>query len=323
MPTPNSVINETISELSLKATLSQYGYCDFKKIINTTQGSIWRVKHQISNQNIIVKVANKYLYSQLMHIAKGKLSPNQENIISEATILQQLNSDYVTKYYGFFSTNFDFVLAMEDGGDCLFDWCVKAHALITKNRLDISEWHNAVKVIFKQMLKCVEYIHSQSICHFDISLENFLVTGLDTRLKTDGKVQFNTENIKVKLCDFGAAHQFAKNSNFMSTKYTGKNNYKSNEVIEEKKPFNAKSNDIWCLGVSIFMLIVGSGPFVHASKSDKRFIRIMNGNITDLLREWNKIEYVNNDLIELFSLIFREENERCNLNDILYAKWIQ
>ena len=68
---------------------------------------------------------------------------------------------------------------MEDGGESLFDFVNKAHQLILSGNIDITEWHRVCKVIFKQMLECIEFIHSLNICHFDISLENFLINDVD------------------------------------------------------------------------------------------------------------------------------------------------
>ena len=66
----------------------------------------------------------------------------------------------------------NFYLVMEDGGHSLFAFVQKAHSLIQAGNLEISHWNEVCKVIFKQMVECVEYLHSQGICHMDISLEN-------------------------------------------------------------------------------------------------------------------------------------------------------
>lgn len=83
---------------------------------------------------------------------------------------------------------------MEHGGNGLFDFVKSAHRLISEGRISHQEWQKAVKVIFKQMVESVEYIHNKNVCHFDLSLENFLV---------NVKVRFVTDEIQVKLCDFG------------------------------------------------------------------------------------------------------------------------
>ena len=55
-----------------------------------------------------------------------------------------------------------------------------------------------IKVIFKQMLKAIQYCHQHNIIHRDVKVENFLV-------KTIGNV------LTVKLSDFGLACSYDPN----------------------------------------------------------------------------------------------------------------
>lgn len=92
---------------------------------------------------------------------------------------------------------------MSDGGESLFRFVEKAHALINVGRIAIKKWIEAVQIIFKQMVDAIEWIHSKNICHFDISLENVLINDVDVRLTNDDKMEFITKSIQIKLCDFG------------------------------------------------------------------------------------------------------------------------
>ena len=90
-------------------------------------------------------------------------------------------------------------MAMEDGGDSLFDFVSKAHRLIMAGSIKPAEWIRVVKVIMNQLVEAVEFMlsthilsvslppthslvvhphstrHNLNICHFDLSLENILV----------------------------------------------------------------------------------------------------------------------------------------------------
>ena len=55
----------------------------------------------------------------------------------------------------------------------------------------------------------------------------------------------------------GLAKYFQQNEDCLSNKYCGKRNYKSPEIVSKKKKFDAKMNDIWCLGVTLFMISTG------------------------------------------------------------------
>ena len=111
---------------------------------------------------------------------------------------------------------------MEYGGNTLFSFIQKAHEYISAGYIDIDDWHKLIQVIFKQMVESIEYIHSKNICHFDISLENFLINGVQVECCDNGKIKFdiNTNDIQCKLIDFGLAEHFP-NGDFSSTKYCG------------------------------------------------------------------------------------------------------
>ena len=94
--------------------------------------------------------------------------------------------------------------------------------------------------------------------------------------------------------DFGLAEVFS-NGNFKSNKFCGKLGYKSPEVIQ-KRQFNAIQNDIWCIGLCLFILLIGSAPFESASFEDHRFVLIMNGKIKKVLKHWNKSQFVNKEI---------------------------
>ena len=110
---------------------------------------------------------------------------------------------------------------MEDGGQSLFDFVKRAHKCIKVRKLDISQWIKMCKFIFKQMVQCLEYIHSKNVSHFDISLENYLINDVKINVIEDDKFEFCfDENIQCKLCDFGLASYFS-DACFITSKYCG------------------------------------------------------------------------------------------------------
>jgi len=156
------------------------------------------------------------------------------------------------------------------------------------------------------------------MCHFDISLENFLINGVQTEhIKASKQIRFvNLESVQIKLCDFGLAEYFETEQNFLSNKYCGKIGYQSPEINHKKKGFNAASNDIWCLGVVLFSLSIGTAPWRRAHESDTMFMYIINGQIDKLLTVWNKMHYVDWNWIDLISSIFQYEDKRVDIKAI-------
>ena len=208
---------------------------------------------------------------------------------------------------------------------------VRGHQLIKMGQLEIIEWHRIVKLIFKQMIECIEYIHNKKVAHFDISLENFLINDIEIAVDKESKeigdklkfvVDDDGKGLQVKLCDFGLAEYFSVYDNFQSKKWCGKLNYQSPEITN-KVLFNAKSNDIFCLGVCLFMMIFGVSPWQQSSISDPAFLYIINGNLSSLLMSWNQYKYINHDLIKLFYQFFQFEPKRITMKQLKGSKWLQ
>ena len=228
---------------------------------------------------------------------------------------------------------------MEDGGHSLFEFVVKVHKLIQFGKLEISEWHRIAKIIFKQMIEAIEYIHSKNIAHFDISLENFLINDIDVLLVSTPKgekIRFDIDGktgkgVQVKLCDFGLAELFPcnqlktrkkPNSMWKTNKYCGKSCYKSPEIAVRKKYFDAKANDIFCLGVCLFMMIIGNPPWKVPTKSDASFCYIWSGQLLFVLSSWNKLSFVTKHIIDLFGSFFKSEDERIQITELKNSKWL-
>ncbi len=146
--------------------------------------------------------------------------------------------------------------------------------------------------------------------------------------RNNGKnIEFLHKDLRIKLIDFGLAHCFgfgpSGSTDFCSNKYCGKPAYRSPEIVGRKKLFDAKSNDVWGLGVCLFMMILGTSPWDQAADSDPRFAAIKKGQILQLLRLWDRERYVDKDLLDLFSLIFRSEEKRITLEGIKRHQWFK
>ena len=140
-------------------------------------------------------MANKSLHSQSIVIRNGKKLRVHENIIMEKDILHYLCADAkcpktIIKYIDFFKSNINYFLVMENGGHSLFEFIVKNHRYIEQGRLEIKNWQKIIKIIFKKMIEAIEYIHSKHICHFDISLENWLIDNINIQCADDGSNRF-------------------------------------------------------------------------------------------------------------------------------------
>lgn len=315
-------------ERRLKSSISKFGLITRKKISSTLQGSIWRALRIENRQKVVVKVTNRVLHNESVIIINGKKCAIHENIFKEKQILKYLTIDEnapksIVKYNGFFKSDTNYFLVMEDAGNSLFQFVVRAHEFINAGKLDISEWQRIVKIIFKQIIECIDYIHSKNVAHFDISLENFLINDVNVTIGENDKINFCGDDIQIKICDFGVSEIFERDCDFQSSKWCGKTNYKSPE-IHKKERFCAKSNDIWCVGICLFMLLIGGSPWFKATESDDRFIQFMKPNgFQNVLTKWDKLKYVNDDLIDLLEMMLKSEGKRATVNQIKKSPFLQ
>eukprot|EP01083_Nonionella_stella_P074428 201905_1 len=305
------------------------------KITDTLQGSIWRASIKLHgssvSENLVIKVTDHNQHANAICVVDQKEYHCQEDIVLEQSILKYLTEcsecpSSIVKFRRFYKTTGHFYLLMEDGGLSLFDFVKNAHKVIDAKKLSIREWLKVVQRIFRQMIECIAFIHSHNVCHNDISLENWLVNDVDVQVPdnndgiTSDKIIFVKDDIVVKLCDFGLA-EMHDDSACISRKHCGKTIYKSPEIEYQRQWFEGKKNDVWSLGVSLFMMIFGCPPWSAAHMKDTRFNLIMNGYIRNLLRAWEVDHYADDALIDLLECIFEYEEDRIDVDGIKKHPW--
>lgn len=103
------------------------------------------------------------------------------------------------------------------------------------------------KLIIKQVISAVKYLHQNDVCHRDIKPQNIFV------IKYDPK---DLKETIVKLCDFGSSTYF-KNC-VPLTEFPGNPFYSAPEVINGQ--YNHKV-DIWSVGIIAYLLLTGFNPY--------------------------------------------------------------
>ena len=139
-------------------------------------------------------------------------------------------------------------LYMEDGGTALVDMVIDGQP----SDECITSW-------CRQLIEAVRYLHSRSIAHMDLKLDNITVSA-------DGVI---------KIIDLGLAHVYEPGDpEVCMTSARGSESYIAPEIFM-KKQYSAYAADIWSLGICLFGLNAGRFPFERARPSDPRFNAIV------------------------------------------------
>jgi serine/threonine protein kinase len=161
--------------------------------------------------------------------------------------------------------------------------------------------------IFMDLLNALEDMHSENICHRDIKTENIL---LDSRFQ-------------VKLADFSFAASTLDDPLF--TSFYGTYEYNSPELLDYQ-PYVGTANDIFSLGVTLFIIVLGKKPFKLASEDDFLYDMIIHHSYDAY---WEKIlKNVNNAVSDGFKALFismvaYDHKSRPSISEIKNCSWVK
>ena len=218
-----------------------------KSIGEGTYGSVWKVRHKITQKIFAIKVMNKE------KIIRHNMV---EQINKEIEIMYKLDHPNIIKLYSHFEDDEHFCLIMEYASKGQLFSLIKNHRKF--NQITAKQY-------LKEIISAIKYLHEKipPIIHRDIKPENILID-------QDGKC---------KLADFGwACFDYGGK---IREAFCGTPEYLAPEMIN--KSGHNKSVDIWAIGVLLFEMLTGRTPFnLYGDRSQLyNSIKILNINWPD------------------------------------------
>eukprot|EP01083_Nonionella_stella_P000604 1701_1 len=319
------------TDYSVENAIQNAGYIPLSQMDDTLQGQIWKVSQD--STTYVIKVTNKSLHDEGATYYSGQKLKISENILKEKAILEYL-TEYsppasLVQYTDFFSDDLNYFLVMQYAGKMsLFEFVKRCHQYIEQGIISLKQWHRLCRVALKQMVELLDWLHNtMHCCHLDLSLENFVIDNVMVTQRQRSKQIVFSSDFQIKLIDFGVSRVFCDTDkhnqiDFTSTKYVGKKAYKSPEVYAQK-PFDARAADCWSLAVVFFMMIAGCPPWTKASKSDAAYKAMTQGHLAELLLQWNRLDYVTSDILDLMHRLFQKEEHRMRVEEIKMHPFLQ
>ena len=162
---------------------------------------------------------------------------------------------------------------------------------------------NFGRLIFSQLLEGLEAFHNLNICHRDIKLNNILIGENDYILK---------------YADFGMGTE----SQGLLNNFLGSPIYAAPELLL-MQPYYGKSEDIFSLGITLFVLVTGMLPFKLALPNDSLYKYIARGDYVEFWK--SKLPFdLSTSFMELFdNMIAFDFSQRPSISEIRQSAWMK
>ena len=236
-------------------------------------------------------------YALKVLLQSNNTERNKRNFKKEINILKglyKLNNSYTLKVYNegnFFTEDkverLYYVMNYAEKGDLV---------IYTKVNDGLGEKFG--KILFKKILKGIQFCHEHNVCHFDIKVENILLN----------------DKFEPIINDFGISQMIIKPDTFELIEYKGRRgteNMMCPQMFEKGKTYNGIDADIFGLGVLLLNLVKGK-CFKNANDDSYQSIK---DNINE--------EKLSDEFKKLFvRMVAYEPKERPKINDILKDPWL-
>ena len=154
----------------------------------------------------------------------------------------------------------------------------------------------SLRILFRNILEGISYMHKHNIAHRDLKPENILL-GSD---------------MNPKIADFGLCHETSE-LKLLSTP-CGSPFYAPPEIISNKE-YDGKKSDVWSLGVVLYTMATGALPWTEVNQT-KLFLQIQSADFsipTDLTPPVQQL---------LHQMLSKDPADRPTVSQILSNPWL-
>jgi len=258
------------------------GLYDIEKTLGSGHFAVVKLaRHVFTGEKVAVKVIDK---TKLDEVSRAHL-------YQEVRCMKLVQHPNVVRLYEVVDTPTKLYLILEfgDGGD-MYD-----HIMKYEGKGIIEE---KAKHYFRQVVSAIDYCHKLHVVHRDLKPENVIF--------------FKSLDV-AKLTDFGFSNSFSPGEKLSTS--CGSLAYSAPEILLGDS-YEPPAVDVWSLGVILYMMVCGEGPFNHTNDSET-LTKIMDCSylFPDHLSEGCK------SLIS--RMLVREPSKRASLESIYNDPWLK
>ncbi|XP_006863170.1 PREDICTED: maternal embryonic leucine zipper kinase isoform X2 [Chrysochloris asiatica] len=228
-------------------------------------------------------------FSSTMNYMKLLGQSDLPRIKTEIDALKNLRHQHICQLYHVLETASHIFMVLEycPGGE-LFDY------IISQDRLPEEE----TRVVFRQIVSAVAYVHSQGYAHRDLKPENLLFD----------------EYHNLKLIDFGLCAKPKGNKDYHLQTCCGSLAYAAPELIQGKSYLGSEA-DVWSMGILLYVLMCGFLPFDDDNVM-ALYKKIMRGKYE--VPKWLS----HSSIVLLQQMLQVDPKKRISMKNLLNHPWI-
>jgi len=322
------------AQLELPSTvLMVEGYSDIHKLCDTNQGGIYSATKNQKTYRIKQTNRRRLELKEAIPDDDDLCQLVGDDIVKESEILRSFNSKSnatdsarIIKFVDFLDRENDYYLVMEGVGEhTLRDFIGIAHRLMDDDRLDVDNYKEATKRIVAQIAQTLEWLHEeQRVCHLELSPDNILIDGDITDMFVegdDGESVRVSEEISIRLSDFGQSERFDTASQFRSCSYWLKDSYEcSAPRVFDGADFDARKADMFSLGCVLYKMATNTFLFRLPHLSDMGFYALDRNELEAYIRISEFSKFFDVEMRELMMrLLCVDEEKRCSASEALQS----
>lgn len=283
-------MKENLENIVSDNNCSQNLQCDYsqlkiqKKFASGLTSDIYLALDEFNNQVVIKLFNEESLPNYLKEIHFFEKANNSSNLI------KSYGHGHITSRNDKFCNHYYIIMEYAEKGDLYSQ-------IIEKERYEEPE----AKLVFLQLINCVEDVHNQGFIHRDIKPENFLICN----------------EKKIKLTDFGFCEEIGN----VSKDENGTPGYIPPEVLE-KTTIIPKEIDVFSLGVIAFILVSGELPFEDPTKEDPFYCFIHEDKWESYWESVN-CQNLSKEFKEMFEgMVCKDPSKRLTIDQIKNSAWM-